>query len=59
MIKFVIKYVLDNCPQEIEFLNKFVDKELVERLTAVANSDFGRVTYTDAIRLLEEYNSEF
>ena len=59
MIKFVIRYVLDNCPMELEFLNKFVDKELIERLTAVANSDFGRVTYTEAIKLLEEYNSEF
>ena len=59
MIKYVINYVLDNCPMELEFLNKFVDKELLERLTAVANSDFGRVTYTDAIKLLKEYNSEF
>ncbi len=59
MIKYVIRYVLDNCPMELEFLNKFVDKELIERLTAVANSDFGRVTYTEAIKLLEEYNGEF
>lgn len=59
MIKYVIKYVLENCPSELEFLNKFIDKELIERLTAVASSDFGRVTYTEAIRLLEEYNSEF
>ncbi|MBQ2902803.1 MAG: asparagine--tRNA ligase [Clostridia bacterium] len=59
MIKYVISYVLDNCPQELEFLNKFMDKELIERLTAVANSDFGRVTYTEAIKLLEEHNDEF
>ena len=59
MIKYVINYVLDNCKQEFEFLNNFIDKELVERLTAVAGSDFGRVTYTDAIRMLEEHNSEF
>ncbi len=59
MIKYVIQYVLDNCPMELEFLNKFVDKELIERLTTVANSDFGRVTYTEAIKLLEEYNGEF
>lgn len=59
MIKYVIRYVLDNCPQEIEFLNKFIDKELVERLTAVANSDFGRVTYTDAVEMLAEHNDEF
>lgn len=59
MIKYVIKYVLDNCPHELEFLNKFMDKELIDRLTAVANSDFGRVTYTDAVRMLEEHNEEF
>ncbi len=59
MIKYVIRYVLNNCTQELEFLNKFMDKELIERLTAVADSDFGRVTYTDAIRMLEEHNDEF
>ena len=59
MIKFVINYVLENCKQDIEFLNQFVDKELIERLTTVANSDFGRVTYTDAIKMLEEHNDEF
>ncbi len=59
MIKFVIKYVLQNCPQDMEFLNKFVDKGLIERLNAVANADFGRVTYTDAVKLLEEHNDEF
>ncbi|MBO5411214.1 MAG: asparagine--tRNA ligase, partial [Clostridia bacterium] len=59
MIKYVINYVLENCPMELEFLNKFVDKGLIDRLTAVANSDFGRVTYTEAVKLLEEYNGEF
>lgn len=59
MIKFVINYVLENCPQELEFLNKFIDKELLERLNAVASSDFGRVTYTDAVKMLEEHNDEF
>ena len=59
MIKYVISYVLEHCNQELEFLNKFVDKELIERLTAVANSDFGRVTYTDAVKMLEEHNDEF
>ena len=59
MIKYVIRYVLDNCSQELEFLNKFMDKELIERLTAVADSDFGRVTYTDAIAMLEKHNDEF
>lgn len=59
MIKYVIKYVMAHCEQDIAFLNQFVDKGLIERLTAVANSDFGRVTYTDAIKILEEHNSEF
>ena len=59
MIKYVISYVLEHCKQELEFLNKFVDKELIERLTAVANSDFGRVTYIDAVKMLEEHNDEF
>jgi asparaginyl-tRNA synthetase len=59
MIKFVINYVLENCVQELEFLNKFIDKELIDRLTAVANSDFGRVTYTEAVELLAQHNDEF
>lgn len=59
MIRYVIKYVLENCPQDLEFLNKFVDKGLTERLNAVANSDFGRVSYTEAVKLLEEHNDEF
>ena len=59
MIKYVIKYVMENCKQDIEFLNQFVDKGLVERLTAVASSDFARVTYTDAVKMLEEHNDEF
>ena len=59
MIKYVIRYVLEHCPQELEFLNKFVDKGLIERLTAVANADFGRVSYTDAVALLEQHNDQF
>ena len=59
MIKFVINYVLEHCEQDIAFLNQFVDKGLTQRLTTVANSDFGRVTYTDAIKMLEEHNDEF
>ncbi len=59
MIKHIIRYVLENAPEEIDFFNNFVDKELKERLTHVLNSDFGRVTYTEAIKLLEEHNSEF
>lgn len=59
MMKFVFQYVLENCEQEIEFLNKFVDKNLLERINSIANSDFGRVTYTRAVELLEKYNDEF
>ncbi|MBR0112931.1 MAG: asparagine--tRNA ligase [Clostridia bacterium] len=59
MIKYVISYVLENCSQELEFLNQFVDKGLIERLTAVANSDFGRVSYTEAVKMLEEHNDQF
>ena len=59
MIKYVIKYVLDNCRYDIEFLNKFVDKGLIDRLTFVASSDFGHVTYTEAIELLEKHNDKF
>ena len=59
MLKFVINYVLENAPEEINFFNSFVDKGLLERLTLVANSDFGRVTYTEAIELLKKNNSNF
>lgn len=59
MIKYVLRYVLDTCPEELDFLNRFYDKELIERLESVASSEFAHVTYTDAIRLLEEYNAEF
>ena len=59
MIKFVISYVLEHCPQEMEFLNKFVDKGLIERLNQVVSNEFGRVTYTEAIEILEKHNDEF
>ena len=59
MIKYVIRYVLDACPQDMAFLNQFVDKGLIERLEAVANSDFGRITYTDAVEILKQHNDEF
>lgn len=59
MIKSVIIYVLDNCAPELDFLNKFIDKELIERLKSVAYSDFARVTYTEAIALLEKNNDKF
>lgn len=59
MLKYVIRYVLTNCPDEMQFFNQFVDKGLIERLTHVAESDFGRVTYTDAVKILEQHNEEF
>ena len=59
MLKYVINYVLENAPEEMAFFNQFVDKGLIERLQHVANSDFGHVTYTEAIEILEKHNDEF
>ena len=59
MIKYVIRYVLENAPAEMAFFNQFVDKGLIERLNHVINSDFGHVTYTEAIDILEKHNDEF
>ncbi len=59
MIKYTFKYVLDNCPEEMEFFNKFIDKGLLDRLNHVINSDFARVSYTDAVKELEKHNDEF
>ena len=59
MLKFVIRYVLDHAPEEMAFFNQFVDKGLIERLEHVANSDFGHVTYTEAIEILEKHNDSF
>lgn len=59
MLKFVIKYVLDNCPEEMEFFNNFIDNTLLDRLHNVLDNEFGRITYTDAIKELEKHNDEF
>ena len=59
MLKYVIRYVLENAPEEMAFFNQFVDKGLIERLEHVVNSDFGHITYTDAIAELEKHNDEF
>ncbi len=59
MLKFVINYVLEHAPEEMAFFNQFIDKGLIERLQHVASSDFGRITYTDAIAILEKHNDEF
>ena len=59
VIKYVIKYVMEVCPQDMEFCNQFVDKGLIERLIHVAESDFVRVSYTDAVKILEPHNDLF
>ena len=59
MMKYVIRYVLDNCPDEMAFFNQFYDKELIARLTALVEADFAHVTYTEAIELLEQHKDEF
>jgi len=59
MLKYVIRFVLEHAPEEMNFFNQFVDKELLNRLNHVLNSEFARVTYTEAIELLEKHNEEF
>ena len=59
MIKYIIRYVLENAPEEMAFFNNFIDKGLIERLEGVMNSEFGHVTYTEAIEILEKNNHNF
>ena len=59
MMKYIIKYVLENASEEMEFFNKFVDKGLIARLENVMNSEFATITYTDAVELLEKKNDKF
>ena len=59
MIKYIINYVLENAPEEMQFFNNFVDKGLLDRLNHIVNSDFGRVTYTEAVDLLLKSGKEF
>ena len=59
MIKYIIRYVLENAPEEMNFFNSFVDKGLLDRLNNVLNSEFGHVTYTEAIEILEKNNDQF
>lgn len=59
MLKFIINYVLENAPEEMNFFNSFVDKGLLDRLHNVVSNDFGRVTYTEAIELLKNSGKEF
>ncbi|RVU54771.1 asparagine--tRNA ligase [Anaerosphaera multitolerans] len=59
MLKYIIEYVLENAKYEMEFFNKFIDKELLSRLDNVVNSEFARITYTEAIKLLEDSKHDF
>ena len=59
MVRYVIGDVMERCPEELEFLNNFVDKGLIERLTHVRDSDFARVSYTDAIEILKNSGEQF
>lgn len=59
MLKFIIRYVMETCPEEMQFFNSFVDKGLIDRLNNVVNNDFARVTYTEAVEILEKNNDKF
>ena len=59
MLKYVIKYVMENAPCEMEFFNKFVDKTLLDRLNNIINPDFGHITYTEAINILKKSDEKF
>ena len=59
MLKYIIQYVLINAPEELEFLNQFVDKKLLARLQNIVKSDFARVSYTEAVELLSKENDRF
>lgn len=59
MIKYVISYVMEHAPEEMNFFNSFVDKGLIERLNNVVNSDFAKITYTEAVELLTKHNDRF
>lgn len=59
MLKYIIQYVMDNAPEEMEFFNNFIDNTLFDRLSNIVNSDFGHITYTEAIELLKKANHQF
>ncbi len=59
MLKYVIKYVMEQCPEEMEFFNSFVDKGLLDRLNHIISSDFGKVTYTEAVKILKKSGKKF
>nr|WP_307774440.1 asparagine--tRNA ligase [uncultured Cetobacterium sp.] len=59
MVKYIIKYVMDECPEEMAFFNQFIEKGLFDKLNNVLNNEFGRVTYTEAIEILENCGKKF
>ena len=59
MIKYIINYILENAPEEMEFFNKFIDKGVLDRLNNIVKSDFERITYTEAVDLLKKSGAEF
>jgi len=58
-IKYLVRYALENCSEDLAFLNKMIDKELIERLNLVVNNDFKRITYTEAVEVLKNANQKF
>ena len=59
MLKYIISYVLENAPEEMAFFNQFMDKGLLDRLNNILSNDFGRITYTEAVELLQKHNDKF
>ena len=59
LLKYIISYILENCPEEMNFFNSFIDTTLFEKLNTIIHSEFGRISYTEAVELLKKHNSEF
>lgn len=59
MLKYVISYILQECPEEMQFFNQFIDKGILDRLNLIISSDFGKITYTEAIEILEKCGKKF
>jgi len=59
MLKYIIQYVMENAPEEMQFFNSFIDNTLLERLNNIVHSEFAHITYTEAIKLLEKENDRF
>ena len=59
MLKYIISYTLENCKEEMDFFDKFVEPGLLDKLNNIVNSEFGRISYTDAVKELEKYNDKF